>query len=82
MVFNKARTRMKETQIPHHKQKSAFETNRRALPCWAGCGHGPKAWPSECPVRAGRPGPTWTTASLQGEEGNGRRGNEPRTLKG
>lgn len=65
---------MKETQIPHHKQKSAFETNRRALPCWAGFGHRPKAWPSECPVRAGRPGPTLDDCFTAGRGGKWEKG--------
>lgn len=53
---------MKETQIRHHKQKSAFETNRRApLPSvgfqgQAGWGSGPRPTLAlelalECPVR-------------------------------
>lgn len=67
---------MKETQIRHHKQKSAFETNRRALLLSRGQGVGTGPRPGPRGAQSGQEGqaPPWTTASLRGEEGNGRRG--------
>lgn len=68
MVFHKARTRMKERTDTASQAESASETNKRARPAlppvlpggrWARSGQeAPQASPPECPIRAGRPGPT------------------------
>lgn len=76
MVFNKARTRMKETQKRHCKQKSAFETNRTApLLSVLSQATGLKATPLECPFMAERPGPTLDYCLTAGSGGKWEDGN-------